>query len=100
MTMASALSGKSAFNLSTPLARRPSAGFSDESYTEGIQFYTSSYEEIINYLKPHAANLTKKHQATNRWFKPVVRVFKNLRRRLVSDGELAPGDAPSYYVEG
>ena len=72
----------------------------DQNYVEGILFYTSSYEEIINYPKPHSANLTAKHQATLGWFKPVVRIFKNLRRRLVSDGKLSSGEAPSYYLEG
>jgi hypothetical protein len=33
-------------------------------------------------------------------FKPMVRIFKNLRTRLVSDGALAADAAPSYYIEG
>ncbi len=72
----------------------------DQNYVEGIVFYTSSYGQIINYPKPHSANLTAKHQRTQGWFKPMVRVFKNIRRRLVSDGKLKPGEAPSYYLEG
>jgi hypothetical protein len=72
----------------------------DENYVEGIVFYTASGEKIINYPKPHSRNLTKKHQGTNGWFKPMVRIVKNLRRRLVSDGTLESGDAPSYYLEG
>ncbi len=72
----------------------------NQEYVKGIVFYTSSGEEIINYPKPHSANMTVKHQATGGWLKPVVRIFKNMRRRLVSDGKLAADDAPSYYLEG
>jgi hypothetical protein len=75
-------------------------GTFDQDYIEGIVFHTSSGEQIINYPKPHSANLTRKHQATGGWLKPVVRVFKNLRSRLIDKGKLLPGDAPSYYLEG
>jgi DNA modification methylase len=37
---------------------------------------------------------------TNKWFKPMARVLKNIRSRLVSDGLIKAGAAPSYYVEG
>lgn len=71
----------------------------NQSYTEGICFYTSTGEQIVNYPKQHSENLTKKHQTT-RIFKPMVRIFKNLRSRLVEDGILQVGTAPSYYLEG
>lgn len=75
-------------------------GMYDQNYVEGIVFYTSSGEEIINYPKPHSANLTSKHQRTRSWLKPVIRVFKNLRSRLIDKGKLLEGGAPSYYLEG
>lgn len=75
-------------------------GIFDESYIEGICFYTSDGTRIANYPKQHSVNCTAKHQATNSWFKPMVRIFKNMRRRLVANGELAAGVAPSYYIEG
>src|SRR5258708_33461681 len=37
---------------------------------------------------------------TKQWFKPMVRVFKNMRNRMIERGELAEGIAPSYYLEG
>ena len=72
----------------------------NQSYIEGIKFYTASGTEIINYPKPHSRNLTRKHKDTGGWLKPMVRVFKNLRSRLEGKGGLSPGDAPSYYLEG
>jgi len=74
--------------------------FSDQEYIEGISFYTSSGTHIVNYPKQHSANLTQKHQNTDQWFKPTARILKNLRSRLVSEGMLEAGVAPSYYLEG
>ena len=73
---------------------------SDQSYDEGICFFTSSGEQIANYPKQHSENLTRKHQNTSRWFKPMARVLKNLRSRLITEGMLKSGVAPSYYLEG
>lgn len=70
------------------------------TYDGGICFYTASGTKIINYPRQHSKNLTKKHQSTNSWFKPMVRIFKNLRSRAVAKGLLNQGDAPSYYLEG
>ena len=72
----------------------------DPSYDEGICFFNKAGTRIANYPKQHRANLTSKHQGTNSWLKPMVRVFKNLRGRLVDDDYLAAGEAPSYYIEG
>lgn len=33
-------------------------------------------------------------------FKPTIRIFKNMRTKLVDDGAIANGIAPSYYIEG
>src|SRR5262249_47455052 len=56
---------------------------SDQLYTEGICFWNKAGEEIANYPKQHAANMTRKHQDTQSWLKPMVRIMKNLRGRLV-----------------
>ena len=55
---------------------------------------------IANYPKQHSGNLTTKHQNTSKWYKPMVRVFKNMRSRMVDDGLIKSGIAPSYYIEG
>jgi hypothetical protein len=75
-------------------------GTQDQDYVEGIIFFTSSGAEIVNYPKQHSSNLTSKHQGTSKWLKPTVRVFKNLRSKLVEKGKIQAGIAPSYYVEG
>lgn len=78
--------------------RYTDGGSSD--YVEGICFWTADNVQIINYPKQHAANCTRKHQATHGVYKRAVRVLKNMRNRMIDDGYLADGVAPSYFLEG
>lgn len=73
---------------------------SDSEYAEGICFFNAAGERIANYPKQHSANLTTKHQATSQWLKPMARVFKNMRSRMVDEGLIEARIAPSYYIEG
>jgi hypothetical protein len=73
---------------------------SNQFYDEGICFYTASGEKIVNYPKQHSDNLTAKHQRTSMWFKPMARILKNLRSRLIAEEMIESGIAPSYYLEG
>lgn len=72
----------------------------DSEYVEGICFFNAAGERIANYPKQHSANLTAKHQASSKWLKPMVRVLKNIRSRMVDEGLIKAGVAPSYYIEG
>ena len=72
----------------------------NQRYDEGIAFLDSGGDLVENFPKQHSKNLTTKHQATNQWFKYTVRMFKNMRNRMISDGTLAQGIAPSYFIEG
>ena len=75
-------------------------GTYNENYDEGICFFNGSSKRIANYPKQHSDNMTAKHQNTNKWLKPMVRVLKNIRSKLIADGTLKAGVAPSYYLEG
>jgi hypothetical protein len=72
----------------------------DQTYDEGICFFNSASDRIYNFPKQHSDNCTSKHQATNRWFKLTVRTFKNARNKLIEDGKIQEGLAPSYFLEG
>ena len=72
----------------------------DAEYVEGICFFNAAGERIANYPKQHSANLTSKHQGSSKWLKPVVRVLKNMRSRMLDEGLIKAGVAPSYYIEG
>lgn len=71
-----------------------------DAHEKGATFFTSSGSRLINYQKQHSRNLTQKHQGTNGNFKPAIRIFKNLRSKLVTDRMIASDTAPSYFVEG
>ena len=72
----------------------------DQSYEEGICFDNSADDRIPNYPKQHSTNLTRKHKSTNQRFKPMVRILKNLRSKLVENRFIGDGAAPSYFLEG
>lgn len=72
----------------------------DKTCLEGVLFITTDGTSIINYPKQHSENMTRQHQATNGWLKPTVRIFKNMRNRLIRDGAMKSGVAPSYFIEG
>jgi len=80
--------------------RRYYSGLFGPLYVPGICFFTSTGTRIANYPKQHSANLTTKHQDTNQWFKPMVRILKNMRSKLAEDSVLPVGSAPSYFIEG
>jgi hypothetical protein len=75
-------------------------GSTDQNFDTGICFFRKDETRTANYPKQHSANCTAKHQATDGNFKPLVRILKNLRGRLVETGKLAEGVAPSYFIEG
>lgn len=72
----------------------------DNRFQRGICFWTNAGVQIINFPKQHSDNCTTKHQATDGWFKPVVRIVKNMRNRMIDADYLAEGIAPSYFLEG
>ena len=74
--------------------------FAPLRYEHGICFFDSGGNRIANYPKQHSANCTTKHQATKGRFKPMVRVLKNMRSRLIDDGAIKAGSGPSYFLEG
>ena len=71
-----------------------------DDYVKGIGFLTTDGTLIKNYPKFHSASLSAKHQVTNQWLKPTIRIFKNLRNNLIANNKIKNGVAPSYYVEG
>lgn len=73
---------------------------SNQRYDEGLTFLTSDGARIENFPKQHSANLTQKHQSTNKRLKPMIRVFKNMRNHMRDNKLLAGGIAPSYFIEG
>ena len=74
--------------------------WANQRYDEGVCFFPAGGSMIENFPKLHADNCTTKHQNTRSYFKPMVRIFKNMRNTMIVKGLLAVGVAPSYFVEG
>jgi hypothetical protein len=72
----------------------------DQNYDEGIYFFNAQGEIILNYPQQHSQNCTNKNKATNSWFKPMVRILKNMRSKLVDEKIIESSTSPSYYIEG
>lgn len=72
----------------------------DDSHVVGISFHKSDGTRVANYPKQHRENLIAKNQETNEWFKHIIRIFKNARQKMIEDGYIDAGIAPSYYIEG
>jgi ribosomal protein L37AE/L43A len=73
-----------------------------EKSVDGIAFWKLDGTKVINYPNQHRDNLIAKNSETetNGWFKHIVRIFKNARQRMLEDGLIEAGIAPSYYLEG
>jgi hypothetical protein len=72
----------------------------DNTAREGVLFITSDGKEIVNYPKQHSNNMTAKHQAASNQLKPTARIYKNIRNKMVAEGIIKAGSAPSYFIEG
>jgi len=75
-------------------------GGGSQQFFEGISFFTHDNKRIDNFPAYHSQNLTAKHQATGNRFKPAIRIFKNMRSKLIEQGLIDNEDAPSYFIEG
>ena len=76
------------------------AAVGNETQVTGISFHKSDGTRVANYPKQHRENLVTKNQNTGEMFKHIVRIFKNARQKLIEQGVLEAGVAPSYYLEG
>lgn len=73
---------------------------SNEDYDSGIIFFTTEDdEEIVNFPKLHFDNGAVKNQRTGGKYKPVIRIFKNMKSLLKQKGIISDKFAPSYYIE-
>lgn len=73
-----------------------------EDFTEGMKFWTiREAKEIINFPKIHLRYGEEKNSQlrTDEKYKDIVRIIKNIRRRMVEDHGYDPKIAPSYFIE-
>lgn len=82
--------------------RRYRYSYGTVTYDTGIAFKnTSTGQWVTNFPKQHRENGATKNSSnrTSGNYKPVVRIFKNLRCKLLTENLLSEGEAPSYFIE-
>lgn len=68
-------------------------------YSEGIKLYAENGAEVINYPKIHLQNGVDKNNQTNRRYKNLVRIVKNIRADMVDAGLIDGDKITSFLVE-
>lgn len=67
---------------------------------EGIQLKCQATNaDIISYPKAHISNGEQKNLSTSQNYKPLVRILKNSKRKMIEDGEITAELASSYFLE-
>lgn len=72
----------------------------DNDFRDGVCFWTSAGEKIVNYPRRHLENCTLLNGATSGRFKPSIRTVKNMRNIMIEKGLVSADLAPSYFLEG
>src|SRR3989344_762458 len=73
---------------------------SDQSFIEGMKFIdTTNLTEIVNFPKKHLENCEFKNVITDGNFKSIVRIYKNIKQKLIESGQLPGNSSPSFYIE-
>lgn len=72
----------------------------NREYIPGILFYTTEDNRaIINYPKMHYENGSDKNKRVNGYYKPTIRIFKHIKRKIVEKSIIDKEQVPSYFVE-
>lgn len=71
----------------------------ENHFVEGIKFYSSSGDEVINYPKEHIENGKTKNTDTQRRYKRTARIFKRIRHQMIQDGIPVKKCISSFLIE-
>lgn len=73
---------------------------SERNYIPGIKFYTTNERRgVVNYPKEHYSKGASKNQRVTLRYKPSIRVFKNIKKKLIEENMITKDLAPSYFIE-
>jgi len=68
-------------------------------FVEGIKFYSSSNNEVINYPKEHISSGKRKNTDTQRRYKRTARIFKRIRHQMMQDSIPVEKYISSFLIE-
>ena len=71
----------------------------DGSYVEGVRFRADNEQWVTNFPIQHIENGKKKNSQTQRRFKRLTRIYKNLRAQMIKEGENVNGNITSFLLE-
>lgn len=69
------------------------------NYMRGIAFWTKDGEKIVNFPERHRIQGAQYQNDTNENYKPTIRLFKNLRDKLLEEERIEKEQVPSYFIE-
>ena len=70
-----------------------------DNFVEGVKFFSTSGEEVINYPKKHIENGIVKNTQTKRRFKRVARILKRIRHKMKEDKIEVNQNISSFLIE-
>lgn len=68
-------------------------------FVEGIKFISKKEKVVINYPKLHIKNGVEKNKDTNKRYKQLVRIMKNMKNDMVEAGSVNGDKISSFLVE-
>ncbi len=72
---------------------------SPNNYVEGIKLISQDGKEVINYPQRHIQNGIEKNKETQKRYKRLVRIFKRIRYKMITDGESVDTGISSFLIE-
>jgi len=73
--------------------------YKNNSYNLGTRFESDKGKTITNFPKQHIANGIEKNKDTSRRFKRLVRLHRQLRYKMIDDGEDVSDNISSFLLE-
>lgn len=71
----------------------------DRSYVEGVRFLADDEQWVTNFPIQHIENGKLKNSRTQRRFKRLTRIHKQIRAKMVEDGKSVSGNITSFLLE-
>lgn len=72
----------------------------EREYIPGIKFYTTNENRsVVNYPKVHYSKGAAKNKRVNKRYKPTIRIFKNIKRKLIEKELININQVSSYFIE-
>lgn len=70
-----------------------------DNFIEGVKFFSTNQEEVINYPKKHIENGIKKNLETKKRFKRAARILKRIKYKMQEEGYNINSNISSFLIE-